>query len=153
MSVRNLCRIILVGAGAAIAVVGLLYWQFAPSPPQERSARSQAPAPAPVSVATVTRQDVPIHLSGLGTVQASLTVGIRSQVDGKLQEVLFTEGQRVRKGDVLAKIDPRLFQAALDQAIARKRQNAALLAGAEKDLARSKALAHPASSHRTPSSG
>ncbi|QCG99138.1 efflux RND transporter periplasmic adaptor subunit (plasmid) [Azospirillum sp. TSA2s] len=141
MSVRNLCRIILVGAGAAIAVVGLLYWQFAPSPPQERSARSQAPAPAPVSVATVTRQDVPIHLSGLGTVQASLTVGIRSQVDGKLQEVLFTEGQRVRKGDVLAKIDPRLFQAALDQAIARKRQNAALLAGAEKDLARSKALA------------
>jgi len=141
MSVRNLCRIILVGAGAAIAVVGLLYWQFAPSPPQERSARSQAPAPAPVSVATVTRQDVPIHLSGLGTVQASLTVGIRSQVDGKLQGVLFTEGQRVRKGDVLAKIDPRLFQAALDQAIARKRQNAALLAGAEKDLARSKALA------------
>lgn len=141
MSVRNLCRTILVGAGAAIAVVGLLYWQFAPSPPQERSARSQAPAPAPVSVATVTRQDVPIHLSGLGTVQASLTIGIRSQVDGKLQEVLFTEGQRVRKGDVLAKIDPRLFQAALDQAIARKRQNAALLAGAEKDLARSKALA------------
>ena len=141
MSARNLYRTVLVGAGAAVAVVGLLYWQFASSPPQERSARSQAPASVPVSVATVTRQDVPIYLLGLGTVQASLTVGIRSQVDGKLQEVLFTEGQRVRKGDVLAKIDPRLFQAALDQAIARKRQNAALLAGAEKDLARSKALA------------
>lgn len=141
MSARNLRRTVLVGAGAAVAVVGLLYWQFASSPPQERSARSQAPASVPVSVATVTRQDVPIYLLGLGTVQASLTVGIRSQVDGKLQEVLFTEGQHVRKGDVLAKIDPRLFQAALDQAAARKRQNAALLAGAEKDLARSKALA------------
>lgn len=141
MSARNLCRTVLVGAGAAVAVVGLLYWQFASSPPQERSARSQAQASVPVSVATVTRQDVPIYLVGLGTVQASLTVGIRSQVDGKLQEVLFTEGQHVRKGDVLAKIDPRLFQAALDQATARKRQNAALLAGAEKDLARSKALA------------
>ncbi|ODT16486.1 MAG: hypothetical protein ABS35_28245 [Kaistia sp. SCN 65-12] len=139
MSTRHLCRTILVGAGAAIAVIGLLYWQFAPSPPQERSTRSQAPAP--VSVATVTRQDVPIYLTGLGTVQASFTVAIRSEVDGKLREVLFTEGQHVRKGDVLAKIDARLFQAALDQAAARKRQNDALLAGAEKDLARSKALA------------
>jgi multidrug efflux system membrane fusion protein len=94
-----------------------------------------------VSVVTVKRQDVPIYLTGLGTVQASFTVAIRSEVDGKLQEVLFTEGQHVRKGDVLAKIDARLFQAALDQAAARKRQNVALLTGAEKDLARSKALA------------
>jgi multidrug efflux system membrane fusion protein len=79
-------------------------------------------------------------LTGLGTVQASFTVGIHSQVDGKLQEVLFTEGQHVKKGDVLAKIDPRLFQAALDQAKAKKAQDQAQLTSAEKDLARSKTL-------------
>jgi len=88
----------------------------------------------------VGRQDVPIYLNGLGTVQASFTVGIHSQVDGKLQEVLFTEGQHIKKGDVLAKIDPRLFQAALDQAKAKKAQDQAQLTSAEKDLARSKTL-------------
>jgi membrane fusion protein, multidrug efflux system len=93
-----------------------------------------------VRVAIVGRQDVPIYLNGLGTVQASFTVGIHSQVDGKLQEVLFTEGQHVKKGDVLAKIDPRLFQAALDQAKAKKAQDQAQLTSAEKDLARSKTL-------------
>ena len=60
------------------------------------------------------------------------TLSIHSQVDGKLQEVLFTEGQHVKKGDVLARVDPRLFQAALDQAKAKKAQNVALLSGAEK---------------------
>jgi multidrug efflux system membrane fusion protein len=94
----------------------------------------------PVSVAVVGRQDVPIYLTGLGAVQASFTVAIHSQVDGKLQEVLFTEGQHVKKGDVLAKIDPRLFQAALDQAKAKKAQDQAQLTSAEKDLARSKTL-------------
>ena len=94
-----------------------------------------------MSIALAARQDVPIYLFGLGTVQASFTIGIHSQVDGKLQEVLFTEGQHVKKGDVLAKIDPRLFQAALDQANAKKAQDAALLVAAEKDLARFKALA------------
>jgi multidrug efflux system membrane fusion protein len=83
---------------------------------------------------------MPISLTGLGTVQASFTVGIHSQVDGKLQEVLFTEGQHVKKGDVLAKIDPRLFQAALDQAKAKKAQDEAQLISADKDLARSATL-------------
>jgi multidrug efflux system membrane fusion protein len=87
-----------------------------------------------------TKQDVPIYLTGLGTVQASFTVGIHSQVDGKLQEVLFTEGQHVKKGDVLAKIDPRLYQAALDQAKGKKAQDEAQLISANKDLARSKEL-------------
>jgi len=73
-------------------------------------------------------------------VQASYTVGSDSQVDGKLQDALFTEGQEVKKGDILAKIDPRLFQAALLQAQAKRAQNAALLVAAEKDLIRSKAL-------------
>ncbi len=93
-----------------------------------------------MSVAIVQRQDVPIYLTGLGTVQASFTVGIHSQVDGKLQEVLFTEGQQVKKGDVLAKIDPRLFQAALDQAKAKKAQDIAQFTSASKDLERSNTL-------------
>jgi len=96
--------------------------------------------PIPVSTAVATRKDVPIYLSGLGAVQASLTVAIQPQVEGKLEEVLFTEGQQVKKGDVLARIEPRLFAAALDQAKAKKAQDAALLVAAEKDLTRVTAL-------------
>jgi multidrug efflux system membrane fusion protein len=99
-----------------------------------------APAAVPVTTAAAARRDLPIYLTGLGAVQASFTVGIRPQVDGKLEAVLFTEGQQVRKGDVLAKIDPRLYVAALDQAKARKLQDEAMLASAQKDLVRAKAL-------------
>jgi membrane fusion protein, multidrug efflux system len=106
--------------------------------PAEAS-RSRAPA-VPVSVASVGRQDVPIYLVGLGTAQATFTVGIHSQVDGKLQDVLFKEGQHVKKGDVLAKIDPRLFQAALDAAKAKKAQDQAQLVSLQKDLTRFQTL-------------
>ena len=124
----------------AIVATGAAYWYWSQGPSPARAARPSARADVPVSIAIVSRQDVPIYLTGLGTVQASFTVGIHSQVDGKLQEVLFTEGQHVKKGDVLAKIDPRLFQAALDQASAKKAQDQAQLTSAEKDLARSKTL-------------
>ncbi|HEY4405888.1 MAG TPA: efflux RND transporter periplasmic adaptor subunit [Xanthobacteraceae bacterium] len=106
-----------------------------------RSARAPARVAVPVSVAIASRRDVPIYLTGLGTVQPSSSVGIHSQVDGKLQEVPFTEGQHVKKGDVLARIDPRLFKAALDQAKAKKAQDEALLGSAQKDLNRFKTLA------------
>jgi multidrug efflux system membrane fusion protein len=72
--------------------------------------------PVPVVVATVSRRDVPIYREGLGSVVANRTVTVRTQVDGRLQEVRFQEGQHVRRGDVLAQIDPRPFQAQLDQA-------------------------------------
>jgi multidrug efflux system membrane fusion protein len=94
----------------------------------------------PVTIATATKRDLPIYLTGLGSVQASFTVGIRPQVDGKLEAVLFTEGQQVKKGDVLARIDPRLYVAALDQAKARRMQDDAQLVSAQKDLSRSRAL-------------
>src|SRR5262245_30230245 len=129
----TICLVALAGGGAA-------YWHWGKQPEAAQAARPPARAKVSVSVAIVGRQDVPIYLNGLGTVQASFTVGIHSQVDGKLQEVLFTEGQHVKKGDVLAKIDPRLFQAALDQAKAKKAQDQAQLTSAEKDLARSKQL-------------
>src|SRR5215470_11382312 len=94
----------------------------------------------PVSVASVVRQDMPIYLVGLGTVQATFTVGIHSQVDGKLQDVFFKEGQHVKKDEVLAKIDPRLFQAALDNAKAKKAQDDASLVALQKDLERFRTL-------------
>jgi multidrug efflux system membrane fusion protein len=110
--------------------------------PQVSGAAPSRPAAAavPVTTGAATRSDVPVYATGLGSVQASLTVAIHSQVEGQLQEVLFTEGQQVKKGDVLAKIDPQLFLAALDQAKAKKAQDAALLVAAEKDLARITAL-------------
>lgn len=103
-------------------------------------ASRSGPPPVPVSVAKAVRKDVPIHLTGLGTVQATFTVGIHSQVDGKLQEVFFKEGQHVKKDQVLAKIDPRLFQAALDQAKAKKAQDESSLIALQKDLERFRTL-------------
>jgi multidrug efflux system membrane fusion protein len=127
---------IVIGGGAA------LYWyRGTEGTDPGRTARAPGRPAIPVSVATAARRDVPIYLVGLGAVQPILSVGIHSQVDGKLQEVLFTEGQHIKKGDVIAKIDPRLFKAALDQAQAKKAQDEALLISAQKDLARFKALA------------
>jgi membrane fusion protein, multidrug efflux system len=125
----------------ALVVGGAGYWVSKSEPGVAQAQKPPARAAVPVSASIVTRQDIPIYLSGLGTVQASFTVGIHSQVDGKLQDVFFTEGQHVKKGDILAKIDPRLFQAALDQAKAKKAQDEALLVAAEKDLTRFKGLA------------
>lgn len=104
------------------------------------AARGGPPPGVPVSVTNAARKDVPIHLTGLGTVQATFTVGIHSQVDGKLQEVFFKEGQHVAKDEVLAKIDPRLFQAALDQAKAKRAQDASTLIALQKDLERFRTL-------------
>src|SRR6266436_2766874 len=106
-------------AGLAV-VIGCaalyLYLARAPSP----AVRTGGRAGVPVSVAVASRQDVPIYLTGIGSVQAFFTIEIHAKVDGELREVLFTEGQQVRKDDVLAKIDPRLYQAALDQAKAKR---------------------------------
>jgi multidrug efflux system membrane fusion protein len=128
------------GAVCVVAFAGaVIAYMMREGPEQAHAART--PPGVPVSVASATRQDMPVVLTGLGTVQASFTVSIHSQVDGKLQDVLFTEGQRVKKGDVLAKIDPRLYQAALDQAKAKKAQDEAQLTGFQKDMARFNALA------------
>jgi multidrug efflux system membrane fusion protein len=134
-------RVVLtVALGAVFAAGGLLYGYLQQQPDVSRGARSQSRPPVPVSIATAARQDVAIYLTGLGTVQALFTVAIHSQVDGKLQEIFFQEGQRVKKGAMLAKIDPRLYQAALDQAKAKKAQDEAALIAAQKDLDRFKTL-------------
>ena len=85
--------------------------------------------------------DVPVTLDAIGTAQALNTVTVRSQVDGKLLEVNFKEGQDVKAGDVLARIDPTTYQATYDQAVAKKAQDEALLANAKIDLERYSRLA------------
>jgi multidrug efflux system membrane fusion protein len=92
--------------------------------------------PVPVLAATPRIQDVPVYLDGVGAVRALNNVLVRSQVDGKLIAVNFTEGQDVRKGDVLAEIDPVIYQAQYDQAVAKKAQDEAQLANQRLDLAR-----------------
>ncbi len=121
---------------AAAGAGGVYALQERPGADAPRADHPAARAPVPVSIAAAARRDLPIYLTGLGTVQAQYTVGIHSQVDGKIVDVLFSEGQHVNKGDVLVKIDPRLYQAALDQAKAHKAQDQAALVAAEKDLVR-----------------
>jgi RND family efflux transporter, MFP subunit len=87
--------------------------------------------PVPVVAGKVEQKDVPIFLDGLGTVQAFNTVTVRARVDGELTQVLFKEGQEVKAGGVLAVVDPRPFQAALDQAVAKKAQDDAQLGNAK----------------------
>ena len=97
--------------------------------------------PVPVTVIAASKRDVPIVLRNIGAVQAFQSAAIRPRVDGTLDEVMFTEGQDVKKGDLLARIDPRPYQAILDQATARRASTAANLANARLDLARSMDLA------------
>ncbi len=102
---------------------GLYWWRAQANAPRV----AQAPAPIPVTVIQAATRDVPIYLDALGTIGASNTVAVRSQIDGMLQSVNFTEGQEVKKGDILALIDPRPLQAALAQAVAKKAQDQAQL--------------------------
>ena len=108
------------------------------TPPEQtsQSPAKQQTAPQPVTVTEASTRDVPIVLDGLGTVQASNTVAIRSQVDGKLASVNFVEGQQVKKGDTLAVVDQRPFTAVLDQAKAKRAEDEAQLVSDQKDLDR-----------------
>ncbi len=108
------------------------------------TAHAQMPqaASVPVSVAGVTRQDVPVLLRGLGLVQPYRSVLLRARVDGTLDRVNFVEGQEVKAGDLLAEIDPRPYQAALDQATAKKSGDDAQLTSARSDLTRYRNLAN-----------
>ena len=94
----------------------------------------------PVVAGKVEQKDMPIYLDGLGTVQAFYTVTVHTRVDGELDKVLFTEGQEVKTGDLLAVVDPRPYQAALDQAIGKKAQDEAQLANAKLTLGRNSDL-------------
>lgn len=139
-----LLTLLILGIAAAVA------WRFKPAAKPgtagsgtksgSASGSSAGSRGVPIVTAEVTVRDMPIWLSGLGTVQASNTVTVRPRVSGSLDQVNFTEGQTVKAGDVLAQIDPRPYRAALEQTKARQAQNAAQLANARRDLDRIRAL-------------
>jgi len=126
---------------AAIAAAGYFGYHryYGPEAIAKTEAAQKAAArrPAiPVSIAPVEKTDFPVYLTGLGTVQGFNTVQVRTRVDGQIDKIAFQEGQLVKQGDLLAEIDPRPFQAALDQAKAKKVQDEADLANANLDLQR-----------------
>lgn len=139
----------LVGLLILLLVVGLCWWLW-PSTPVKNT--SMAPGkggrpgfgafggPVPVRVAPATVADFPVYLKALGTVTATNTVNVRSRVAGELVKVNFQEGQKVKAGDLLAEIDPRSYQIALQQAEGTLAQNLAQLKNAQIDLERYKGL-------------
>jgi multidrug efflux system membrane fusion protein len=122
-----------------------------PGGPGMNRGRRGAPGldgPTPVLVAAVERRDVDLFFDGIGTVQASATVTVRPQVQGILRELAFSDGQEVKKGDVLARIDPSSYQATYDQAVAKREQDEAELKNARADLERYTRLAQTESGSR-----
>jgi multidrug efflux system membrane fusion protein len=130
--IRRLFGIFAITAVAAIVVI----WQLGSSVEAPPAAAQTPPPGIPVTAGTVTVQDVPVFLNGIGTVQAYNMVAIKSRVDGQIVKVDFKEGQEVKEGESLIQIDPRPFQATLEQAQAAKQKDEAQLAGAQLDLDR-----------------
>ena len=130
----------IVGLVVALVVFGVVRGLAGKRGHEESAGKTGRGGPVPVSAQAASSANVPIYLQGIGTVQASQAATVRTRVDGELQQVAFKEGQEVKQGDLLAVIDPRTFQAALDQARAKKLQDQAALVSARKDLARYQTL-------------
>src|SRR5437868_7951893 len=116
-------RLLLI-AGATIAVAYVVWHYLSAEPKRALQAEQSA---GPVRTSIVERRDFPVYLSGLGTVQPTYNVTVRSRVDGQIEKVAFTEGQIVREGDLLIQIDAAPFQAALNQTVAKLAQDQASL--------------------------
>src|SRR5882757_8266790 len=124
---------------AAVGALGYFGWQRFHGGDQTTAANNAQKAARPairVTIAPVAKADFPVYLTGLGTVQGFNTVLVRTRIDGQIDKVAFKEGQLVNQGDLLVEIDPRPYQAALDQAKAKKAQDEANLANANLDLQR-----------------
>jgi multidrug efflux system membrane fusion protein len=120
-----------------LAIIGAVVWYYPRPENQPKTAgRSQFGGPVPVGVATVQKGNMPVTLTGLGTVTPLATVTVKTQINGYLTEVAFQEGQMVKKGDFLAQIDPRPYQVALEQAEGQLAKDQALLKNAQLDLVR-----------------
>jgi multidrug efflux system membrane fusion protein len=134
----------LIGAAVIIALVAAVAVWWHRSGADVPQAAAQAPTPGiPVTAGTVATEDVLVFLHGIGTVQAYNSVAIKSRVDGQIVKVEFKEGQDVKEGDLLFQIDPRTYQAALEQAQAAKQKDEANLVGAQADLERYEKLLTP----------
>jgi multidrug efflux system membrane fusion protein len=144
-------------AVAAVALFGYLGWLY--FGPGTGTKEAQKPNPVPVTFAVTQKTNFSVYLNGLGTVQLYDTVTLRARVDGEVTSVAFKQSQMVKEGDILVQIDPRPYQAALDQASAKKAQDKATLANAQIDLQRYVSVAsqnagtpatrHPEGSHRS----
>jgi multidrug efflux system membrane fusion protein len=136
--------LIMVGlAGLAVLLSPIVLPTRAPETPQfggraGRGGGGGAAGGPPISVLAAAAKvaDVPVYIDAIGTVRALNTVTVNAQVDGQITEISFKEGQDVKKGDVLARIDAALYQASYDQAVAKKAQDEAQLANQKRDLAR-----------------
>ena len=124
-----------------LTLLALLLWWFwpAPSAPQP-GGRWRDGGPVPVRVAPVVQGDFRVELKALGTATAYNTVHVRSRVEGELVKLLFSEGQPVKAGQLLAQIDPRAYRIALQQAEGALQEHQAQLSGAERDLTRYRGL-------------
>ena len=134
---------------ACLALIGgVTYWYLGPGQPQQaKQGQQKGPGgfrrgggnpndTVPVLAIAAKLADVPVYLDGVGSAKALNTVTVRPQVDGKLMKIAFKEGQEVTQGSVIAKIDPTIYQAQYDIAVAKKAQDEALLANAKLDLER-----------------
>ncbi len=142
MTVRTPRLGVVLPLGLAL-VAGLLGWRAFQGSEPAGAASPPAAAVVPVTAGTAEAKTVPVYVRGLGTVQANYLVTVKSRVDGQIMQVFYRAGQDVKTGDRLLQIDPRPFQAALDQAQATEEKDAAQLAGAEVDLKRYAGLVGP----------
>lgn len=133
-------RRLLLYASILLVLIASLAWVIKPSTSVRAVAPKQLDVAIPVTATTVIAMNLPVYLTGVGTVAPLYDVTVRSQVDGQITKVHFKEGQLVREGDILVEIDRRTFQAQADQAAARLEQDLATLANARFELERQKRL-------------
>src|ERR1700760_3499536 len=145
---RTFVSVVLIAAVAAGGYYGWTRYHSGQQAAAAAGAKKAAPA-VQVSIAPVQKADFPVYLTGLGTVQGFNTVLVRTRVDGQIDKIAFKEGQLVNQGDLLVEIDPRPYQATLDQAKAKKAQDQANLANANLDLQRYTRLGEFATKQQT----
>ena len=134
----------LLGIGLGLVIVAGAGWYIsqtgtAPAP-RQAAGRFGAGAPTPVGVATAAKGEVPVVIRALGTVAPLHTVNVKTQITGQLLKVDFKEGQMVKQGDLLALVDPRPYDVALQQAVGQQQKDEALLKNAQTDLERYRKL-------------
>jgi membrane fusion protein, multidrug efflux system len=148
---RTIRWVLLIAVAVAAGYYGWQRFYGAEAAPKAQSAQKSSPriAAVPVTLAPAVKADYPVYLTGLGTVQGFNTVVVRTRVDGQIDKLGFKEGQLVKQGNLLVEIDPRPFQATLDQAKAKKAQDEANLANANLDLQRYTKLGEFATKQQT----
>src|ERR1700736_4985399 len=138
---RSRWRFALTSVLVVLLLAGLVWWTQRENAPQQGGGPGRYAAPISIMPATVDRGGIGINLNALGTVTSLATVTVRTQISGYLMKIDFKEGQDVKKGDLLAEIDSRPYEATLAQAKGQLARDEALLKGAQVDLARYQGLA------------